>query len=376
MMVKEHFTKTFGPPAFTIGSGGSGGSMQQHLIAQNYPGLLDAITPASSYPDITTLVAPVADCALLTRAFEGSPVPFTEEQKKAVSGFAVWGTCASWIKSGYSPRWIDPEFCHSSVPKGTRCTLQDNEVNVYGRTRSGAAPSYYDNTGVQYGLTAFNTGKISAEQFIELNRRIGGFDGDGKMVPTRSAADVGAVRTAYRTGRVNAGFGSLSRAPIIDHRPHVDASGNIHDTIRTSIMNARLVKANGNANNRVTFTNARPGVNVIELADRWLTAGQRPPDLKDACWTASGEKIEDAARCGELYPVSGDPRLAAGAPLTADILKCALKRVSAADYKQPVTEAQLGELRAIFPGGVCDWSRPGQGQELHPVVWQRYGGRR
>lgn len=373
MMVKEHFIKTFGRPAFTIGSGGSGGSMQQHLIAQNYPGLLDAITPASSYPDITSLVAPVADCALLTRAFNGSPVPFTEEQKKAVSGFAVWGTCASWMKSGYSPRWIDPEFCHSSVPKGTRCTLQDNEVNVYGRNRAGAAPTYYDNTGVQYGLVAFNSGKITAEQFIELNRRIGGFDGDGKPVASRSSADIEAVRTAYRTGRVNAGAGSLSRVPIIDHRPHVDPSGNIHDTIRTSIMQARLVKANGNANNRVTFTNPRSGVNVIELADRWLTAGQRPSDLKDTCWTGSGEIIEDSARCGQLYPVSADPRLAAGAPLTADVLKCALKPLSASDYKQAVTVAQLTELRSIFPAGVCDWSKAGQGQVAPAGAWQRYG---
>ena len=39
MMVKEHFIEQFGVPVHTIGWGGSGGSMQQHLIAQNYPGL-------------------------------------------------------------------------------------------------------------------------------------------------------------------------------------------------------------------------------------------------------------------------------------------------------------------------------------------------
>ena len=43
MMVKEHFIESFGVPVHTIGVGGSGGSMQQHLIAQNYPGLLDGI---------------------------------------------------------------------------------------------------------------------------------------------------------------------------------------------------------------------------------------------------------------------------------------------------------------------------------------------
>ena len=38
MMVKEHFIEAFGAPRYTIGSGRSGGSMQQHLIANNYPG--------------------------------------------------------------------------------------------------------------------------------------------------------------------------------------------------------------------------------------------------------------------------------------------------------------------------------------------------
>ena len=43
MMVKEHFIETYGTPAATIGWGGSGGSYQQHQIADNYPGLLDGI---------------------------------------------------------------------------------------------------------------------------------------------------------------------------------------------------------------------------------------------------------------------------------------------------------------------------------------------
>ena len=151
MMVKEYFIKNFGVPVHTIGSGGSGGSMQQHLIAQNYPGLLDGITPAASYPDITTLVAPVADCTLLTRAFESSSQTWTEEQRTAVSGFATWRTCGSWISTRYSPGWIQAGYCDASVPKasiydpvnnpqGVRCTLQDNQANVYGREEGGFAP--------------------------------------------------------------------------------------------------------------------------------------------------------------------------------------------------------------------------------------------
>src|SRR5262249_61607838 len=43
MMVKEHLTETYGQPRWTMGQGCSGGSIQQHLIAANYPGLLDGV---------------------------------------------------------------------------------------------------------------------------------------------------------------------------------------------------------------------------------------------------------------------------------------------------------------------------------------------
>ena len=38
LMVKEHFIETYGAPRYTIGWGGSGGAIQQHLIAQQLPG--------------------------------------------------------------------------------------------------------------------------------------------------------------------------------------------------------------------------------------------------------------------------------------------------------------------------------------------------
>src|SRR3954471_9372577 len=52
MMLKEYFIKHFGVPRYKIGAGGSGGSMQQSMIASNYPGLLDGIIPGRVYPDI------------------------------------------------------------------------------------------------------------------------------------------------------------------------------------------------------------------------------------------------------------------------------------------------------------------------------------
>jgi hypothetical protein len=73
-----------------------------------------------------------------------------------------------------------------------------------------------------------------------------------------------------------------------------------------------------------------------------------------------------------LYPAHADPRLAAGEPLAEDVLKCQLKPVAARDYTQALTAAQLARLRAIFPHGVCDYSRPGVEQQLVRGTWLSY----
>ena len=70
--VKEHFIEEFGKPLFTIGHGASGGSMQQHLIANAYPGLLDGIMPGRSYADMMTFQQPHYDCELLQNVFNTS----------------------------------------------------------------------------------------------------------------------------------------------------------------------------------------------------------------------------------------------------------------------------------------------------------------
>ena len=51
MMLKEHFIEGYGVPKWTVGTGGSGGSIQQLVITQMYPGLLDGLQPSLSFPD-------------------------------------------------------------------------------------------------------------------------------------------------------------------------------------------------------------------------------------------------------------------------------------------------------------------------------------
>ena len=401
MMVKEHFIESFGAPVHTIGVGGSGGSMQQHLIAQNYPGLLDGIIPGASYPDTVTLAPPVTDCSLLARAIDSSAHDWSEDQKKAVSGFATWATCESWMRS-YSPALIQPGSCHDVIPKelvydpvqrldGVRCGFHDNLVNLVGRDSATGLPRRaLDNVGVQYGLKAYKDGVLDAERFIELNEIIGGFDDDANIVPERSAADTESLRILYETGRVNSGGGSLGSIPIIDTRRYSDPTGNIHDRVRTFVMDARLQRAHGSTANHVILTNPPPRLDVVRLMDQWLDAVAldesgdepidvisrgRPSELSDACWSAEGERLADdgeSGPCSEFYPPSGDPRIAAGAPLEADILKCQLKPLDPADYGPSLTSEQLNRLSAVFPDGVCDYSKPGIGQVPLERTWIRY----
>jgi hypothetical protein len=65
MMTKERFVERYGVPLYTVGLGGSGGAIQQYLIAQNQPGVLDGLLPVQSYPDMVTQTIHVGDCELL-----------------------------------------------------------------------------------------------------------------------------------------------------------------------------------------------------------------------------------------------------------------------------------------------------------------------
>ena len=69
MMTKEILTERHGRIRYTIGTGGSAGTMQQHLITEAYPGLLDGITTSLLYEDHWYQVVGSFDCILLWRYF-------------------------------------------------------------------------------------------------------------------------------------------------------------------------------------------------------------------------------------------------------------------------------------------------------------------
>jgi hypothetical protein len=413
MMIKERFIEQYGLPKYTVSIGSSGGAMQQHLIAHNYPGLLDAITPVRSYPDTITVVTDVIDCGLMNNYFDNvaGAANWPGAKRSKVDGYplnpAGLTNCNGW--NAFARDWPTPTDGFDPVvpvalrydpvtnPGGARGTFQDGIVNALGiDPATGFARQPYDNVGVQYGLRALNNGDITKSEFLELNEKIGGLDIDGKFVAQRSQGDLKGIENAYRTGRVN--DGENLTLPIIHYRNYVDPENNIHTYHRTFQLIDRLEKTNGTSRNLVRWTMPSTGtINFMRMAllahDEWLenlaadkshapykvkVIRNKPATLQDACWDASAQKHDQPRSptapgiCNTLFPVNNDPRIMAGAPRAGDILKCRLKRVDARDYKVSFTADELARLRQIFPDGVCDWSRPGVRQSEVKDTWLTY----
>ena len=60
---------------------------------------------------------------------------------------------------------------------------------------------------------------------------------------------------------------------------------------------------------------------------------------------------------------SSSPRRVAGGPLAENMLKCQLRPSMRRSTPGSSMPNQLGRLAAVFPGGVCDWGKPGVAQQ-------------
>ena len=418
MMVKERFIEAYGAPRFTIGWGCSGGSYQNHQIADNYPGLLDGIIPGCSFPDVVSGTIPfITDARLLNHYFgETAARTFTEEEQRAVAGFLVLNTMPNVSRNAarIAPDAFCPEVLPEALrydpvtnPTGARCDVFDHTASVYGRDpETGFARRPLDNVGVQYGLGALNAGVITTAQFLDLNDRIGGYDHDGRFRPERTVADPAALRAAYETGRVTHGGGGLATTPIIDYRAYNDDAerGDVHLRYHSFSLRDRLLRANGRADNHVMlvedsryglYSTASPVVQAaLSRMDAWLTAlaadesgdpvieqvvRAKPADLVDACWSRGEEstkiaepQVRGSGRCEELFPSAPAPREVAGGSVGSDILKCQLTPIDPADYGVTFTTDEQARLERIFATGVCDWSRPGVEQTEPIGTWLRF----
>lgn len=415
LMVKERFIESYGVPMFTIGTGSSGGAYQSNHTADNYPGTFDGIVTTNSFPDVTTGMVSLGDSRLLDVFFNVTrPGLYSAAQQRAISGYLqvnnIGFLSGRTIDSG-SARRMDPRVAFpAGVPVGLRYdpvnnptaargTVYDHTINVYGRIvgtpGTGFAQRPLDNVGVQYGLKALNDGVITFDQFVDLNTAIGGFDIDLNHIPSRTVGYPDAIRRAYQGGRVlNAGNGMAS-IPVITRLSGGDqvVNGDIHLRFWAHSIRARLIKANGNADNQVIVGTLYPVDLLIEQMDRWLTAigadatsitkaakvvKTKPADAVDACWTAAGVKIVEtqtlsgSGQCNTLFPPGSSASLVAGAPIALDVIKCQLKPISAADYTTAPTAAQMVRLNLAFPQGVCDWTKPGV-EQTKSTAWASFG---
>ncbi len=223
--VKARFIERHGEPLYTVGIGGSGGAVQQYLIAQNHPGLLDAAVPQRSYPDMATQIIHLGDCALLDRvmnrevadpefwqrwdrrqwlqglnAIDGHIGRNADRMRRISRMVRLFGIdypaptgssecMESWL--GMLPLAFNPHFgaernwglLGDQIDQIERTHFSD-AWEAYGLDpETGFARVPWDNLGVQYGLHALRDGRITPEQFLDINHHVGGWKPPEKWRP-------------------------------------------------------------------------------------------------------------------------------------------------------------------------------------------------
>jgi hypothetical protein len=408
MMLKEHIVDRYGEIRYTMAEGCSGGSIGQHMVGNNYPGLLQGIQPNCSFPDNFSTGLEVIDCHLLLGYIQKPGALVTPAQFGLVSGHQSISSCLAW-EALFAPV-VDPEggcatasgdeYNADTNPTGCRGSVQDYNVGVIGKrvpeewTQPTANPNTqvaealvggfarfpYDNHGVQYGLNALLGGQLLPEQFVDLNEKIGTLDVDFNFIAGRRIADAGS-EILYRAGAIN-DAGHLDKVAIIDLRGTSNAE--IHTDYHSWVMRARLDQANGHHDNHAIWTFPSslvvpPSVDDLsfDTLDAWLTAVEadtaagtleekvarnKPAAAVDQCFIgdATLPPVTDAAACKAAFPYYASPRIAAGAAITHDNGSCQLKPLAREDYPATVvfTDAQWERLQAVFPDGVCDYAKP------------------
>ena len=400
LMARERIVEQYGPVRATLGTGCSGGAIAQMMAAHAYPGFYDGITVQCMFADLFTTGKQAISGHLFRRLFTpalGGRPTGAEEWPLVSSGnpaapaqaddtlfdTAFWpaidgdGGCRG-LPQGYE-KWSEAN------PDGVRCGVLDHNVNVLGTGATGYVGVPFDNVGVQYGLEALKAGLLTPQQFVEINRDIGGLDPltlDYRAA--RTEGELPAIRNAYRAGYMAIG-NTLPDTPIIEGRGSNEATA--HVTYPTKVIDARLQRFAGSTESHVLWEGPVPLVGGASFADRmvlemdrWVARIQadgrtvpkaqkvregKPADLTNRCETADGTNQPGPCPHVRYYDA---PTQVAGEGPENDIMKCQLKPVDPADYPLTMLPAQIEQLKATFPDGVCDWSKPGVG-ETETVPW-------
>jgi hypothetical protein len=425
-MIKTRLAVTYGVIRFTVGEGCSGGSIILNAMTANYPGLVDGMLLMCSFPDIWQVVQQAEDCHLLDRVFDAHPTEWSTAKQDDVTGFLEPTTCRGFFDGAqgsvttkvpdYAQSLLDPSRAASCTsqpdpswvydaannPGGVRCTLQDYQAAIWGhrpraawtaaerKAGKGFANRPFDNVGVQYGLAALNAHQLTVSDFLSLNREVGGLDIDWNHTGARSVADPHALSVGYRTGQILDPH-AQSGVPTIDLRGHDNEE--IHLDIDSYVVRARLDQATGgHANQLLWFELGEDAqdptvtANAFNDLDAWLTnieadrsgrtlraqvRADKPAGLGDACWI-TGLQVASWQQCHSLFAHGTDPRIAAGGPLADNVMKCRLAKPARRGYDVTFSTSQWEQLKAVFPAGVCDYTRPSVGSR-RSVTWHSFG---
>ena len=230
MMAKEIVIERYGRAPYTMGNGGSAASMQQHLLAENYPGLLDGLTTSQVFEDHMDQVhglarLPRAHALLLADEPAAQPGPRSAPPNPlfptSASRQPVWGSnptnpdnlCGQKVLAFGADRtelvpasnvacglqtaqlWypLDQSRAASAAGSSTSCGRSSVSVvtpdapNGKGRSRDGQRRRPVRAQG------AAGAGRSPPEQFVDLNAKVGGIDIDGNFTAERKAADPTAL---------------------------------------------------------------------------------------------------------------------------------------------------------------------------------------
>lgn len=455
--VKKHFVSLYGDPLYTVGIGGSGGGLAQYLIAQNSKGILDGLIPLYSYPDMITQTTYALDCDLLNNYFTFRAKNRSQwldwhkrqtiEGMNALNDFpqrAAYLQPVNQIMSGFVPslpsgnsecingyfglssfinnprQGFLRDLFHPDVVKQVKWSFWQDLVSVLGQDQKGFGLSTWDNVGVQYGLLALQSKAISAEEFIDLNSKIGGWKpqvemseehiwlpfgrklpfwlslwGSQNVTPViegtarRHAGSINAMQAAYRAGQVFIGKLTL---PVIDVRHYLEDDLDMHHVSASFFSRLRIKEQNGHSDNHVIWIsdkNYNPAVMAFKLMDNWLLTLRSDPTLSiveakpkylvDQCFSAEGEVLfqgegiwdgqwnnKSEGACQKIFPMFSTSRIQAGSSWSGDMFKCQLMSVQKA-IKQGLygaidMDSYQQQLEDIFPDGVCDYQQIDKGR--------------
>lgn len=213
LMLKERFIENYGVPQYTVAVGHSGGAVQQYIYAQNHKGMLDAIIPGMSYPDMLSQTYTSGDCSLIENWIDSKLMADADSHWKdwtrrtLVTGFNAsndisrdvfkYGLSHPNIPDGasectenwaglvplvFNPLYGTVEGISQEDQVSTEWTHFADAIDIYGVADDGYANRIWDNVGVQYGLAALVSKDITPEEFLDLNFNAGTLKQEADMI--------------------------------------------------------------------------------------------------------------------------------------------------------------------------------------------------